>query len=408
MTVSSVPVPSDARRGLPALLFVVFVAMMGFGTIIPILPFFALGFGASATEVTWAMGAYSLGQLIASPLWGRLSDAFGRRPVLIVSMIGATLCYIWLAEAGTVLEIGLARFAAGLMAGNVAAAFAYGTDVSTDKTRPATLGLVGAAFGLGFIVGPALGGFLAGETADAAGLARIAHVSAGMAAFAALACIVFLPESHPRQAREDSRRMRRAAHARARFQWPSAPLLCLYGGGLLMIAAFALMESVFGIWSEAVLDWTPRDLGIAFAVFGVISAALQGGAAGRLAELLGVGRMLRFGLLLYVLGFSVIIIAYNDVGVYVGMIALAVAAGLAGPALQTLVSLQAKPHERGQVMGSLQGALSGGRALGPFLAGPAFDAGGSAAPFMTAVALLLATLALVWIPTRQAAPPAED
>jgi DHA1 family tetracycline resistance protein-like MFS transporter len=283
------------------------------------------------------------------------------------------------------------------MAGNVAAAFAYAADVSTEKDRPATMGFVGAAFGLGFIIGPALGGFLAGNTADAAGLARIAHVSAGMAALATLACVLFLKESHPIEARLESKQ----EHAvKQGFNLPKPALMRLYGGGLLMIAAFALMESIFGIWSKAVLNWTPRDLGIAFAVFGLISATLQGGAAGRLATVLGVGRMLRIGLCLYVFGFSVIIFANTAVGAYAGMTLLAIAAGLAGPSLQTLVSLQAAPHERGQVMGGLQGALSAGRAFGPLLAGPAFDAGGVTAPFVAAVALLLLTFLLVWPTTR--------
>jgi DHA1 family tetracycline resistance protein-like MFS transporter len=394
---ASPPAATASPGNLAVLGLVVFVAMTGFGTIIPVLPFLALGFGASATEATWAMGAYSLGQLLASPVWGRISDRYGRKPVLVISLVGATACYLWLATAQTVQDIGLARFVGGIMAGNVAAAFAYATDISTPTNRAKTMGLMGAAFGLGFIIGPAIGGFMAGADAGPGDLARIATLSAVLSALAAAACLIWLPES-----RDAAARARPAPKVSLAGLTGRPLLLGLLGGGLALLTAFALMESIFGLWAEAVFSWTPFDVAVAFSMFGILSAALQGGATGRLSKRFGEGQLLRVGLGLYVAGFAVMYLATTPVWAYVGLGLLAVAAGIAGPALQTLVSLQAAEHERGAVMGALQSAMSGGRVLGPLIAGPAFDQFGEPAPFAAGVSLLLLTLLLVWPATARA------
>ena len=144
------------------LFLVVFVAMTGFGIILPIFPFYAERVGASPTAITWTMAAFTLGQAVAAPLWGRLSDAYGRRLVLTLTMFGQAVAYVMLAYADSLWLVVLSRVLGGMMAGNVATAFAYVADVTDEEQRPAALGKIGAAMGVGFICGPALGGLLAG------------------------------------------------------------------------------------------------------------------------------------------------------------------------------------------------------------------------------------------------------
>src|SRR4051794_6967177 len=164
-----------SRRGDPAyqstpvliLFLIVFVDLVGFGLVIPLLPFFAERHGAAPETVTLVMATYSAAQLFAGPLWGRLSDRYGRRPVLLASLAGSVAAYLWLGFADELWMLFAARAVQGAMAGNIAAAQAYIADVTTPENRARGMGLIGAAFGLGFILGPAIGGLLAGSDPNA-------------------------------------------------------------------------------------------------------------------------------------------------------------------------------------------------------------------------------------------------
>src|ERR1700756_3597084 len=145
---------------MPTLFLIVFIDLVGFGLVIPLLPFYAVRFGASPQEVTLLLAVYSLMQLFAAPLWGRLSDRVGRRPVLMVSMAASVLAYLWIGSAAALWMLFAARALAGACAGNIAAAQAYIADVTTKEDRAKGMGLIGAAFGLGFVFGPAIGGVL--------------------------------------------------------------------------------------------------------------------------------------------------------------------------------------------------------------------------------------------------------
>jgi len=148
---------------MPVLFLIVFIDLVGFGLVIPLLPFYAERFGASPQEVTILVAVYSLGSMLTAPLWGRLSDRIGRRPVLMASMIASALAYLWLGFASSLWMLFAARAIAGACAGNISAAQAYIADVTTPENRARGMGMIGAAFGLGFIIGPALGGAVAGS-----------------------------------------------------------------------------------------------------------------------------------------------------------------------------------------------------------------------------------------------------
>jgi MFS transporter, DHA1 family, tetracycline resistance protein len=384
--------PPTHNGALLALFLVVFVSMTGFGLVVPIAPFFGLHLGASATEITYAIGAYSLAQLIAAPLWGRLSDRIGRRPVLIVSLLLTAAMYIALSRAESILDVGLARFAAGLAAGNIGAGFAAAADISTNETRARAMGIVGAGFALGFIVGPAIGGFAAGVDPGHAEFARVCYVACGLALIAAVVAFFLLPESRPANLPP-----RRAGMTRALLSRPVLLFLCM--GSVMGVTGQAMVETTFGLWAEIKLAWTPPIVGVTFGTLGLSAAALQGMGAGPLARRFGAPRLLILGYVTYLAGFSLLAMANAAPVAIAGMTLLGIGAGLIGPAIQTLVSLEANDDERGAVQGVYQSALALGRVFGPLLAGPLFDGLGASAPFaagavLSAVALGFASVAM--------------
>jgi len=380
------PSRASGRGPLLALLLVVFVSMTGFGLVIPIVPFFGVHLGATATQITLAIGAYSFGQFLAAPLWGRLSDRFGRRPILIATLALTAVFYVVLAHADTIDEIGITRFMTGLVAGNIAAAFAAAADLSTEQTRARTMGALGAGVGLGFIVGPAIGGLVAGAAPDQADFARVGYVAAALAAAAAVAAVFLLPETRPQDAQRQTGR-------RIAF-WSRPRLFALVGVTLLTLTAQALMESSFGLWSHVELQWGPPQLGATFCALGLVSALLQGGGMGRLTKLFGEAHLLTAGLVLYAAGFGALYFAHSAGPAIAAMVLLALGGGVVSPAMQALVSLEAAPEERGGVLGVQQSASSLGRVFGPLASGPVFDMLGHNAPFALG-ALLMALAAAI-------------
>lgn len=380
----------DSRSGsIFALAGVVLIGMTGFGIFLPIFPFLSLDLGATPTATTIAMGAYSFGQLVSSPLWGRLSDRIGRKPVLIVGLLGGVLSYFWIAHANTVYDLGAARFFGGLMAGNVGAAFAAAADLADDKTRARNMGLLGAAVGFGFIAGPAFGAFLIGAEPTRESFVAVCYASAGLAALAALAAVVFFRESLAPEARtlHGQKRPSRLSLLTSR---PS--LLRFVIVMFLAIAAQALMETTFGLWADSELQWGPREVGWTLAALGLGAVLLQGGGAGRAARVLGERMTLLIGLALFAAGFAGLAVSHEAPTMAASLTALVIGIGLATPALNSLIAAQANESERGEVMGLSQSASALGRVAGPLGAGALFDQLGSGAPFAMAAVLILAAL----------------
>jgi DHA1 family tetracycline resistance protein-like MFS transporter len=372
---------------LIALVAVVLVGMTGFGVFLPIFPFLALDLGATPTATTIAMGAYSLGQLVASPFWGRLSDRIGRKPILIIGLLGGAASYLLLARADSVEMLGGARLFGGLMAGNVGAAFAAAADLADDRTRARNMGLLGAAVGLAFIAGPAVGAFLIGAEPDRAGFERICMISAGFAAAAAVLAALFFRETRNAAAQADAPRVRRAAMLMSR-----PALARLVAVMFLSIAAQALMETTFGLWADVELNWGPREVGWTLAALGVGAVIMQGGGAGRAARVLGERMTLLIGLVLFAAGLGGLSVTHELGTLIAAMAALTIGIGLAMPALNSLIAAQANESERGAVMGLSQSASALGRVAGPLGAGAIFDTWNHAAPFDAGALVVLAAL----------------
>jgi DHA1 family tetracycline resistance protein-like MFS transporter len=294
-------IPAPARApSLRALFVVSMIDVLGFGVLIPLVPYMAHRFGAGPSVTTAILGSYSLCQLLAAPVWGRLSDRYGRRPILMSSLLGACLSYVILGFADSLWMLLAARMLAGFMAGNLAAAFAYASDVSSPATRAKSMGMVGAAIGIGFMLGMPIGGVLAGNQAQSANFHWPAVASASLSLFA-LALVKFrLPESRGRQTE--------AAPTPSLHQGPLAllrqrpGLLLVASAALLVTTAQGILESIFAIWALNRFGAGPRTVG--FALFGAALAAviMQGGLVRVLVPRIGERRLAQAGVLAYIVG----------------------------------------------------------------------------------------------------------
>jgi DHA1 family tetracycline resistance protein-like MFS transporter len=369
------------------LFFIVFIDLIGFGIMIPLQPYYGLHFHASPTSVTWLMACYSLAQFFSSPLLGRLSDRIGRRPVLIASLACSAVSYVWMGMADALWMLFAARLVAGAGAGNIAAAQAYISDVTTPERRAKGMGMIGAAFGLGFTLGPWIGGFIAGDHPNQQALARPAYLAAALSAAAMVIAYFVLKESRTAKDRASTRRRGRLETARAAFARPVLRRLILLT--LAGIAAFAAMETTFALWGHDKFGWGPEKIGNLFFYVGLESALVQGVLIGGLTRKFGEAWLVVAGAAFIALGLLGLPFAGSLAAVLVvsGLIALGM--GLFNPTLTSLISRQAGADERGGIIGVSQSASSLARVLGPAIAGPLFEAFGRNAPYYAAGAVMV-------------------
>jgi DHA1 family tetracycline resistance protein-like MFS transporter len=377
---------------VPTLFLIVFVDLVGFGLVIPLLPFYAVRFAASPQEVTALLAMYSLAQLVTAPLWGRLSDRVGRRPVLLASLMASVLAYLWLGAATALWMLFAARAFAGACAGNIATAQAYIADITGPENRARGMGLIGAAFGLGFIIGPALGGLIAGNDPATADIETPAWIAAALSLLALLGVLFLLPESLPAERRGNARPRSRAGAVLNALHRPVLSRLILIF--FLVILAFAGMESTFALWAMEQFGWGPRQVGYVFAYVGVLSAILQGGLIGYFARRFGEERLLLCGLLLIGLGLLVLPLVHSVAALGLSVSGLALGMGLTQPSANSLISRRAGGEEQGEVMGVSQSVGSLSRVLGPFAAGFLFAALGRSAAFWWGAVLIAGALLL--------------
>ncbi len=378
---------------MPVLFLIVFVDLVGFGLVIPLLPFYGERFGASPQQITILVAVYSLMSMLAAPLWGRVSDRIGRRPVLIVSMAAAAVAYLWLGLASALWMLFAARALAGLCAGNIAAAQAYIADVTTPENRARGMGMIGAAFGLGFIIGPALGGFVAGNDLATADLRTPGLIAAGLSDAACLGAVLALRESLAAGARSRPRRGRLAVLRDALRRPSLSRLLAVF---FLVILAFAGMEATFALWAMRQFAWGPAQVGYVFTYVGLLSAAMQGGLIGPLSRRFGEEALLLAGLALIALGLLALPFAGSLAVLLPAVTGLALGMGAMQPSLNSLISRRAGTEEQGEMMGVAQSVGSFSRVVGPAVAGVLFAAAGKSSPFLWGAVLVAAALSLAW------------
>lgn len=387
---------------MPVLFLIIFMDLVGFGLLIPLLPFYVQRVGAGPEVITLVLGLYSVGQFIAAPLWGRLSDRFGRKPVLALTSFGLALSYVTLAYADSLSLLILSRLFGGIMAGNIAAAQAYISDITTPATRAKGMGVLGAAFGLGFIFGPAIGGVLGGRDVATADFTSPALAAAAITVVAVVGVVLFLKESlAPEMRVAKTHAPKLPLLERLRAGLGRKVLTLLVAIGFLAITAWALFETVFALWANAVFTYGPAQIGYVLTFMGVISVTVQGGAIGPLTRRFGERALALAAVFLLIAGYVGLAAADTTPAMLIACGVLAVGSALFTPSLTSLVSQEAGEHERGAVLGVYQGVTALSRVVGPAFSGIAFARLGQPAPFLLAAALVVPALGLLVLLPRQ-------
>ena len=383
------------RRSPLAIIFgVVFIDLVGFGIVIPILPLYAERFGASPVVIGWLLGIYSAMQMLCAPLLGRLSDRIGRRPVLLVSVLGTAAGFFLMGTANTLTLLFVARVIDGATGGNLSTALAYIADVTPPEERSKRMGLVGAAFGLGFIVGPALGGIFSHVAPQAP-----FFVAGALALLNAAALAAWLPESLPPERRGTAHHdtpLWGLVQGLARRR-----LACTLGAYFLTTVAFSLLTATYPLFTNRRFGYGPSENGYLFATQGFLAAIVQGGLLGWLIRHSSDKTMTVVGVV--GLGVGLVILPFNGTAaaLLATTAALAVSHGLVASTLNGLASRTVGAAVQGRVMGLMQSAASLARIVGPVLGGWLLhhDAVTLAAhfgqtPYWAGAGLLLAALAL--------------
>jgi MFS family permease len=372
----------------------VFVDMVGYGIVVPLLPFYVQQQASGAALVGLLGSLYAAMQFVGGPFLGGLSDRAGRRPVLLLCLLGTSLAYLLLGLANTLSLTVAAVALAGTAAGTLATAQAYIVDSTSHEDRARGLGLIGAAFGLGLIAGPVIGGTLSLLFLGAPAFAAAA-LALGNAAFG----FFVLPESLPLMHRSSSPIVRLNPVSQLggvlRMNGIRALLLVVF----LMNISFTGLVTNFPLFTKVRFGWDATANAFFFAFVGVCAVLTQGVLLGRLQQRFGEKRLLLGGLSLTALGLGLIGIVPSGLLLYPVVGTLAMGIGLAIPALTTLISFRVSEREQGKVMGGQQAILSLTMIPGPIIAGLAFDHLGIPAPYwigglLAALALLVAAAAL--------------
>jgi DHA1 family tetracycline resistance protein-like MFS transporter len=366
-------VPADNgkffTRPIAIIFTTVFIDLVGFGIVIPALPYYVENpiFAASPLDIGLLFASYSAMQFIFAPILGALSDRYGRRPILFFSILGSAIGYLFIGFAGALWMVFLGRIIAGMTGGNISTAQAYIADVTSRKNRAKGMGLFGAAFGLGFIFGPAIGGILSRY-----GI-HVPFLFAAALSFAnAIALYFVLPESLREEDRH-SDKIRKNRFAEMLESLKDPRFSTLTGIYFLLVTAFSIMTASFALYALFRFGYDAEATGYLFAYIGVLAVVLQGYLFGKLAHRFGEAWLIVIGCFLLAGGFF----ALPYVGPqYGGLTALLVVIGffalgnsLSSPALTSLASKVANEREQGKALGLMQSGASLARAIGPAIAG---------------------------------------
>lgn len=372
------------RSSLAAILLVAFVDLASFGLIIPLQADYARRLGVSGFSFGLLVGVYAAAQFVFAPLLGRLSDRVGRRPVLLISIAGSVISHSLLGVAdlaGSYALLFVARMLDGVTGANIGTAQAYIADVTTPEHRARGMGLFGAAFGVGFIVGPSLGGglFLLGDAVGRSGTSWPAFGAAVLSAIAFLMVLFYLPESHPAAARGPVE-PRGFSVARLSQAWHQPRLRELLAFLFTVVFAFVLLETTFVYLVKDRLSFGTGRVSLLFAGIGLVNVIVQGGVVGRLAKRIGEPMIIsRAPILLCVgfLGMSSLPRIESDrmalICLLVSGAIVATGSALQNPSLQSLISRQAHAGVQGGTLGLSQGLSSLARAVCPPIAGLLYD-----------------------------------
>ncbi len=371
------------NRNLSILFFTLIVVMLGFGIVIPLLPFLVERFGGSGTSMGLLMAIYSVMQFIFSPIWGALSDRFGRKPILMLGILGNALTQVMFGLSGSLTTLFIARGLAGILSSaTLPTAMAYISDSTDEHERGGGMGVVGAAMGVGMVLGPGLGGVMGHYS-----LSAPFFFAAAVSMLAMLLVWISLPES----LQADKR-----ATGKVKFQGPQlgemVKALATPIGFLLVLAllhnfALANFESIFGMYAQLRYDYNETTVGLVLTVVGIVSAVAQGALTGIATKRWGDALVIKVSMFASIFGFLLMLIAQNLVMVILMTALFVFSNSMLRPGVSSLISKRTT-YGQGMAMGLNNAYMSLGRILGPLWAGAALDLNLSF-PYLTGAAIML-------------------
>jgi len=372
------------KKYLGLLFVIMFLMMLGFGIIIPILPYFAESMGASSFEIGLLFAIYNIMQFIFAPIWGKLSDRIGRKPLILVGLLGFAITFILFGLSTSYAEMLIYRLFGGIVsAAAIPTVTAMVADLFPPEERAKGMGVIGAGIGLSFVFGPAIGGLL-GEVNPSYPF----YASGIVALLTFLFVTVSLPESLPPEKRADVKREKRNNPLTALF----GSMALLYNIVFIVSLTFSGLETTFALYINDLYGLTSKELGYMFLVMGIIAAIVQGGMIGRMVKKWGEAAVLSVGLLLYAIGFISILLADSFWGFALNLSLFGAGQGMIRASATSLIT-QRTTQGQGVTSGTMSSMDSLGRILGPLLGG-ALYAWHASGPFLTGFVLILVMLIL--------------
>ncbi|MGW8144360.1 MAG: MFS transporter [Anaerolineales bacterium] len=359
---------TNNRRNLVILFFTMVVVMMGFGMVIPILPFFILEFGAGGSAMGLLMASYAIMQLIFSPIWGSISDRIGRKPVLMLGVLGFGLTQLLFGFSTALWMLLASRILAGVLSSaTLPTAMAYIGDSTSERDRGGGMGIIGAAMGVGMVLGPGIAGWMASFS-----LSTPFFFAAGLSLVSLVLIYLLLPESLPLEKRDSSAGKIQGPHLQELWQALFSPI------GLLLFMAFLVsfgmtnFEIIFGLYSAETYGYGPQQVGGLLTFIGIISAIVQGGLTGPFTRRWGEVAIIKASLLGSAFGFAMMVMARSFIVVLLTMGFFVISNAMLRPAVSALISRRATIGQ-GIAMGMNNSFMSLGRSVGPLWAGFAYD-----------------------------------
>ncbi len=392
------PVRPVSPWAVAVLLAMVFVSLLGTGVVVPLLPFYGLLFKVEPWKVSLLFALFSAGQFLGELTWGRLSDRIGRRPVILITVLGAAVGHLGMAFAPNIWIAIAARTMGGFFSGNVSTLQSYMVDVSPPERLAGRLGMIGSALGVGFIIGPTIGGLLARPEHGLAGFRAPLLIAAGACVLSALGGLILLPET------------RRPAPGPARAGGVLSALGAALGEPVLQrllastfiaFAGYSGTWAVIGLWGDAAYGWGPREVGFLLAGTGLGVVAGQGLLAGPAARRLGEVAAIACGLGTTALTFTLVALSHWETGARILLLVAVASNAMAQPAANQLISRAAGPDRQGAILGANAAAGALARVVGPVIAGFLFAAVGHNAPFLFAAAAMVPAILLAWRGARR-------
>lgn len=387
------------KRNLIILFFTLMIMMLGFGIIIPILPFYIESMGASGSQLGLLMAVFAFMQLIFAPVWGGLSDKVGRKPILMVGVFGNAFALLLMGLATQMWMLFVARALAGVLSSaTMPTAMAYIGDSTTPENRSGGMGVIGAAMGMGMVIGPGIGGWLADIS-----LSTPFYFASALSVLVLIFIVTTLPESLAKSARTQDTKIQ-GPDFKAMWLALFGPLSFLLVLSFLISFGMSNFESIFGLFTLEKFSYGPKEVGTILVFIGLVSAMVQGGLTGRISKLWGDTRVVQGALVISAIGFVLMLLATDKVSVILTASFFMLGNSLLRPLVASLISKRSSLQEQGVALGLHNSFMSLGRIIGPTWAGFVFDANISY-PYISGGVVMLLAFGATFIWYRQSKKP---